>query len=140
MSKKENPIEVKYPMRDQNQQSEWTAEYRKEWNRKYRQQVKEGKRQPTPRSQDSKWKDQQFRKAYDQARLKKITEDKKEKKMSLETVGESRPNYTQQEKAEILKKLLDMVREGKEPAHPYFELVLAVKKEFKRSYPSRQKK
>ena len=133
----EQKISVEYPIRE-NKKSEWTPEYRKEWNRRYRQEIKEGKRQPVKRGdQPSKWEDRQFRRAYDEARLKKLAEEKTEKKMSFEEVAEKRPNYTQKEKGEILKKLLDMVKEGKDPAHPYFELSLTVKKEFKRKYPTK---
>lgn len=130
-------ISVEYPIRE-NKTSEWTAEFRKEWNRRYRQEIKDGKRQPNKRSDEpSKWEDKVFRRAYDDARLKKLAEEKTEKKMSFEEVSEKRPNYTQNEKAEILKKLMAMVKDGKEPAHPYFELALVVKKEFKRSYPNK---
>jgi hypothetical protein len=133
-------ISVEYPIRE-NKTSEWTPEFRKEWNRRYRQEIKEGKRQPNKRSDEpSKWEDKQFRRAYDDARLKKLAEEKTEKKMSFEELSDKRPNYTQNEKAEILKKLLEMVKDGKEPAHPYFELTLSVKKEFKRSYPNKTKK
>lgn len=140
MSDKENSIEAKYPMRDADAKSQWDKEFRKEWNRKYRQEIKEGKRQPVKRSeQPSKWQDKNFRKSYDDARLKKIAAEKTEKKLSFDEVGDKRPNYTKKEKGEILKKLLELVQQGKQPAHPYFELALAVKPEFKRKYPSNKK-
>lgn len=130
----ENEI-VNYPIRE-NKKKEWTPEFRREWNRKYRQEIKEGIRKPIKRSdQPSKWEDKAFRKAYDESRLKKIAEEKTEKKMSFENFAEKRPNYTQEEKKEILIKLLDLVKEGKTPSHPYFELALIVKPEFKRKYP-----
>jgi len=138
MSEEKNYIEVSYPLRE-NKQSKWTPEYRKEWNRQYRKEIKEKKRQVHKRSdQPSKWEDKAFRRAYDDARLKKIADEKTEKKMSFEEIADKRPNYTKKEKVEIMKKLLEMVREGKEPAHPYFELSLSVKKEFVRKYPKKK--
>lgn len=130
---------VTYPIRGK-EKSKWQdPEFRKMWNRQYRAQIKEGERQPTRRSDEpSKWEDKDFRNAYDKARQEKLAQDRKQKKMSFEE-SEKRPNYTQDEKDEILQKLLDMVREGKNPVHPYFQLSLAVKDDLKRSY-SRSKK
>lgn len=130
-------ISVEYPLR-QNQTSKWTPEFRREWNRKYRQEIKEKKRTPIKRNeQPSKWEDKAFRRAYDDARLKKIADERTEKKLSFQEFADKRPNYNKKEKTEILKKLIQMIREGKEPAHPYFELALVIKKEFKRSYPKK---
>jgi hypothetical protein len=138
MSTDENPVEVKYPMRNKEEVSKWKdPEFRKEWNRQYRKELREGKRQATSRSdQPTKWQDPLFRRAYDQARSKKLIQDKTDKKMSLDDVGDKRPNYSQKQKEEILNRMLDMVREGKQPTHPYFQLALAVKKEFVRKYPN----
>lgn len=130
-------ISVDYPLR-KNTPKKWTdPEYRKEWNRQYRLEVKEGKREPVKRhSQPSKWEDKEFRRAYDKARTQKLLEEKQQKKMSFEQAGDKKPNYTMKEKKDILEKLLDMVKQGKEPSHPYYELVLGVKKEYKRPYKS----
>lgn len=132
-------IEIKYPLRDESKQSKWTDEFRREWNRKYRREIKEGLRQPHKSDKPSKWDNPAFRKAYEEARRKKLDEEKLEKKMSFDQVDEKRPNYTSEEKKLILNKMFDMIREGKEPVHPYFELSLNVKPKFKRKYPSKKK-
>lgn len=135
----EEKISVDYPLRE-NKTSQWTPEFRREWNRKYRQEIKEGKRQPRKQSdKPSKWDDKQFRRAYDEARAAKILQQKTEKKLSFDVAESTRPNYTTAEKQQILDKFVEMIREGSTPSHPYFQLALTVRPEFKRVYP-RQKK
>lgn len=123
----------KYPMRDGSKTSKWSdPEFRKMWNRDYRQQIKEGKREPRKRSEEpSKWNDPIFRNAYDKARKQKLNEEKKEKKLSFEDV-EKKPNFTNEEKQVILDKMIEMIRQGKTPTHPFFELSLSIKKDYKR--------
>lgn len=132
---------VKYPMRDETKKSKWNdPEFRKEWNKNYRKQIKEGKREPIKRSEEpSKWDNPLFRGAYDKARQEKLAQDRKEKKLSFEEIADKKPNYTNEEKQIILDKMLEMVRQGKKPVHPYFELSLSVKNDYIRKQ-SRSKK
>lgn len=127
-----NEIIVEYPLRQS--ETKWTSEYRKEWNREYRRKIKEGLIQPVKRKEEpSKWDDKQFRKAYDDARKKKINEEKKQQK--LNGVSEVRPNFTQEEKDFILNRLIDEIKNGNEPTHPYFKLGLMTIG--KRTYPKK---
>lgn len=129
-------ISVEYPILA-NKTSKWTPEFRRQWNKEYRQKIKNGEVQPVKRKDEpSKWDDPEFRKAYDDARLKKLAEEKLEKKMSFEEI-DKRPNYTLQEKQVILSKLLDMVKNGQDPYHPYFQIGLLVKPEVRRVYPKK---
>lgn len=135
MSEKESNVEVEYPIR-KNKKAEWTPEFRKEWNRQYRKEIKLGLRKPVARASNSKWKDPVFRKSYESLRSKKIAQERTEKKMSFNDESfAKRPNFTKAEKEEILNKMIELIREGKDPEHPFFTLSLAVKKQYKRVYP-----
>jgi len=126
---------VEYPLKKGD--SKWTDEYRKQWNREYRKKIKEGKIQPTKRKDvPSKWDDKNYRRAFDNARKTKIAEEKKLKKMSQTDPNQPRPNFTNQEKEQILKKMLEDVKDGKNPTHPFFELgLISINK---RIYPKRE--
>jgi len=127
---------VEYPLKKGKNQSKWTdPAYRKQWSKEYRTQIKEGKRTAVKRvvdSEKSKWKDPSYRKAYDNARHKHMMAERKDRKMNIMSAEETRPNYTMEEKRVILEKLLDQVREGKEPSHPFFQLGLIVKPQLTR--------
>lgn len=126
---------VEYPLKKGKDNSKWTdPEFRKQWNKEYRKQIKEGLRKVVQRGdpEKSKWKDPLYRKAYDNARKKRLTAERKEKKMNITSSEETRPNYTLEEKKLILEKMLDQVREGKEPSHPFFQLGLVVKPQLTR--------
>lgn len=130
---------MSYPI-SENKVSKWTAEFRKEYNKKYRQQVKNGERTPNKYVENSKWNDRDFRKTYETSRRHKIAEEVFEKKVSLEPelitsrhTGR-RPNYSQLEKDELLKKMIEMLKQGQDVDHPYLMLTLDYKPEQKRDY------
>lgn len=128
--------EAEYPMRKND--SKWTSEYRKEWNREYRKKIKEGKINPIKRTdKPSKWDDKDFRKKYDQSRKEKLNAEKKEKKINLVDVMDgARPNFTKEEKEIILEKMLNEIKDGKKPTHPYFKIGLVSVN--KRYYPKKE--
>jgi hypothetical protein len=115
----------------------WTSEYRKAWNKEYREKIKSGEIKPMKRVTDSKWQDREFRRAYDEARKKRINEKKTVEK--IESPPEKRPNYTKAEKEIIMTEMIKKIRAGETPYHPHFELALATKKEAIRNYPSKKK-
>lgn len=132
-------IVVEYPIKKENVPSRWTPEYKVEWNREYRKKVKDGKIKPVKRGEPSKWDDPAFRKAYDESRKKKLAEQRKDQKMNAPS-ADKRPNYTDEEKAIILQKILDDLKQGKDNTHPHFELTLKVRDSVKRHYPDDYKK
>lgn len=125
---------VEYPLRKDN--NKWTSEYRKQWNREYRKKIKEGKIQPVKRKENpSKWEDKDFRKKYDQSRKEKLNAEKKERKINLLDVDGNRPNFNKDEKQIILDKMIDEIKQGKTPNHPYFKIgLISINKRF---YPKK---
>ena len=135
MTEQEIIIGSEYPILE-NKVSKWTREFRCEWNKQYREGVKAGTITPTRHKTDSKWEDPEFRRAYDVSRNTKLAEEKQEKKVSFEAVKNrngKRPNYSNEERAQILKKMLEAIKNGNEaPDHPYLEITLHYKN--KRDY------
>lgn len=128
-------IIVNYPLRE-GKVSKWTREYKIEYDREYRRKIKEGLIKPIVRKTDSKWKDPEFRKAYDIARSKKRTEFKQEEKMK--NPSKDRVNYHKDQKEAIFQQMIADIRNGKEPDHPHFKLTLVLKERRSRSKPSIQ--
>lgn len=137
----ENPQDAMYPILA-NKESKWNNEYRKQWNREYRAKIKSGEHIPHRRVEDSKWNDRNFRKAYDVSRNTKIAELKQQEKISfdeIKTLDGKRPNYSKSEKEELLKKWIELIKQGQDVSHPYLELSLDYKPQQKRSYSFKQK-
>lgn len=115
--------------------SRWTNEFRKQWNKDYRAKIKSGEHTPNRRVEESKWENPEFRRSYDVSRNTKIAEEKRQIKVSFDpSPNGKRPNYTKQEKEEILKRWIELIRQGENPDHPYMVLSLDYKPQFKREY------
>lgn len=118
-----------------NKTRKWTSEYRKQWNKEYRAKIKAGQITPNKRVEESKWNDPNFRKSYDVSRSAKIAEEKLEAKLSFDAPPSGkRPNYTKSEKDELLKRWMEMIKNGVDVDHPYLTLCLDYKPQFKRDY------
>ena len=117
-------------------ENKWTDDYRRAWNKEYREKIKSGEIKPSKRVIDSKWQDKDFRKAYDEARKKRINDKKTVEK--IESPPEKRPNYTVGEKEIILAQMIKTVRAGGNAHHPHFELALITRKDAVRSYPKKK--
>lgn len=121
-----SPIQVNYPLRE-GKVSKWTREYKIQYDREYRQKIKDGLITPRVIKEDSKWRDKEFRNAYDKSRKQKKSIEKHNVKMDIEQCKERvRPNYNKEQKEIILMQMLDDIKQGKEPSHPYFKLGLQV--------------
>ena len=124
-------LQVKYPLRGQVEKQKWTPEFRREWNKEYRQRIKNGEHTPMKRTESSKWKDKEFRAAYDKSRQNVMSEKRFETMTSFQPPPSSK-NYTQKEKETILQQMLEKVKNGENFEHPYFKLTLEIKPEYKR--------
>jgi hypothetical protein len=116
-------IIVEFPLRGKNE-SKWTREYKIEYDREYRKKIKQGLIQPNHTKPDSKWKNPDFRKAYDISRREKIKGEREEKK--IKGTEEKRPNFNIEQKQVILQQMIEDLKQGKEASHPYFKLGLVV--------------
>jgi hypothetical protein len=115
--------------------SKWTPEYRKQWNKEYRSKIKAGEITPNKRVEESRWDDPEFRRSYDVSRSTKLAEEKLKTKLSFDIDSNvKRPNYSKAEKEELLKKWVEMLKNGQEVDHPFLTLSLEYKPQYKREY------
>ena len=118
-----------------NKTSKWATEYRKQWNKEYRAKIKAGDIVPNKRVEESKWNDPEFRKSYDLSRNSKLAEEKLQTKLSFDAdPNEKRPNYSKTEKDIILKRWIEMLKQGQNVDHPFLVLSLDYKPQYKREY------
>lgn len=118
-------------MSSQQEQAKWTPEYRAEWNRQYRKRIKDGQHVPkTRKATKTVAEKKEARRLYDRSRKEKLKEQRREERLEVDT---PKPvNFHKEDKEEILRRLINALREGKEATHPIFELTLKVKDSAKR--------
>jgi len=120
--------------------SKWNdSNFKREYNKLYREQILSGERKPKTNLTLTKWMDKDFRREYDRENRRKRRQGLEKDKMSFSfsvdgpqqqfKITEKRPNYTKEQKEEILKHMKESLKKGEDVDHPYFELILAYKPE-----------